>query len=83
MDNLTLELDQLKDGCKLTDLDTTITGLSYLGGRRSPFVPQQTYGKVSPLFKSSVPIMTPHEARLHGLGISACWVVPTELEAQD
>ena len=51
MERLTLELNQLKDGSKLTDLNTTITGLSYLGDKRSPFVPRQTYGKSTPLFK--------------------------------
>ena len=38
METLTLELNQLKDGSRFTDLDTTITGLSYLGDKRSPFV---------------------------------------------
>ena len=45
METLTLELNQLKDGSKLTELDTTITGLSYLGDKRSPFIPRQTYCK--------------------------------------
>ena len=40
MDNLTLELNHLKDSSKLTDLDTTAIGLSYLGNKRSPFVPR-------------------------------------------
>ena len=83
MEKLTLELNQLKDGSKLTDLDTTITGLSYLGDKRSLFVPQQTYGKSTPLFKKSVPIKTLHEAHLHGLRILVCLVVPTELETED
>ena len=83
METLTLELKQLNDGSKLTDLDTTITGLSYLGDKRSPFVPRQTYGKSTPLFKKSVPIKTIHEAHLHGLRILACLVVPTELETED
>ena len=34
METLTLELNQLKDGSKLTDLDNTITGLSYPGDKR-------------------------------------------------
>ena len=38
METLKLELNQLKNGRTLTDLDTTITGLSYLGDKRSPFV---------------------------------------------
>ena len=83
METLTLELNQLKDGSKLTDLDTTITGLSYLGNKRSAFVPRQTYGKLTPLFKKSVPIKTLHEAHLHGLRILARLVVPTELETED
>ena len=83
MDTLTLELNQLNDGSKLTDSDTTITGLSYLGDKRSPFVSRQTYGKSTPLFKKSVPIKTLHEAHLHGLRILACLVVSTELEAED
>ena len=83
METLTLELNQLKDGSKLTDLDTTITGLSYLGHKRSPFVRKQTSGKSTPLFKKSVPIKTLHEAHLHGLLILACLVVPTELETED
>ena len=83
METLTLELNQLKDGSKFTDLDTTITGLSYLGDKRSPFVPRQTYGKSTPLFKKSVPIKTLHEANLHGLRFLACLVVPTELETED
>ena len=40
MDMLTLKLNQLEDSSKPTDLDTTITGLSYLGGKRLPFVPR-------------------------------------------
>ena len=36
MNTLTQELNQLKEGSKLTHLDTTITGLSYLGDKRSP-----------------------------------------------
>ena len=80
METLTLELNQMKEGSKLTDLDTTITGLSYLGDMRLPFVPRQTYGKSTPLFKKSVGIKTLHEAHLHGLRILACLVVPTELE---
>ena len=83
METLTLEPNQLKDGSKLTDLDTTITGLSYLGDKRSPFVPRQTYDKSTPLFKKSVPIKTLHEAHLLGLRILACLVVPTELETED
>ena len=83
METLTLELNQEKEGSKLTDLDTTITGLSYLGDKRSPFVPRQTYGKSTPLFKKSVPIKTLQEAHLHGLRILACLVVPTELETED
>ena len=83
METLTLELNQLKDGSKLTDLDTSIKGLSYLGDKRSPFVPRQTYGKSTPLFKKSVPIKTLHEAHLHGLRIFACLVVPRELETED
>ena len=83
METLTLQLNQLKDGSKFTDLDTTITGLSYLGDKRLPFVPRQTYGKSTPLFKKSVPIKTLQEAHLHGLRILACLVVPTELETED
>ena len=83
MDTLTLELNQLKDGSKLTDLDTTIKGLLYLGDKRSPFVPRQTYGKSAPLFKKSVPIKMLHEAHLHSLQILACLVVSTELETED
>ena len=82
METLTLELNQLKDGSKLTDLDSSITGLSYLGNKRSPFVPRQTYGKSTPLFKNSVPIKTLHEEHLHGLRILACLVVPTELKTE-
>ena len=83
METLTLELNQMKEGSKTKDLDTTITGLSYLGDKRSPFVPGQTYGKLTPLFKKSVPIKTLREAHLHGLRIVACLVVPTELETED
>ena len=83
METLTLELNQMKEGSKLTDLDTIITGLSYLGDKRSPFVPPQTYGKLTPLFKKSVPIKTLHEAHLHGLQVLACLVVPTELKTED
>ena len=83
MDTLTLELNQLKDGSKFTDLKTTITGLSYLGNKRSTFVPPQTYGKSTPLFKKSVPIKTLHEAHLHGLQNLACLVVPAENEIED
>ena len=83
MDTLTLELNQLKDSSKLTDLETTITGLSYLGDKRSPFVPRHIYGKSTPLFKKSVPIKTLHKAHLHGLRIFACLIVPTELRTED
>ena len=83
MKTLTLQLNQMKEGSKLTDLDTTITGLSYLGDKCSPFVRRQTYDKSTPLFKKSVPIKTLHEAHLHGLRILACSVVPTELETED
>ena len=72
MDTLTLELNQPKDGSKLTDLDTTITGLSYLGNKRSLFVGRQPCGKSTPLFRKSAPIKTLHEAHLHGLRIPAC-----------
>ena len=67
METLTLELNQMKEGRKLTDLDTTITGLLYLCDKGSPFLPRQTYGKSTPLFKNSEPIKTLHEAHLHGL----------------
>ena len=82
METLTLELNQMKEGSKWTDLDTTITGLPYLGDKCSPFVPRQTYGKSTPLFKKSVPIRRLHEAHLPGLQILACLVVPTELETE-
>ena len=83
MDTLTLELTQLKDGSKLTDLETTITGLSYLGNKRSPFVQRQTHGKLTPLFKKSVQIKTLHKAHLHGLRLLACLVLPTEPQTED
>ena len=83
MGTQTLQLNQLKDGSTMTDLDTTITGFSYLGDKRSPFVPRQTYGKLTPLFSKSVPIKTLHEAHPRGLRVLACLVVPTELETED
>ena len=83
METLTLELNQLKDGSKLTNLDTTIAGLSYLGNKCSPFVPRQAYGKSTPLFNKSLPVKMLHEAHLHGLPILACLLVPTELETED
>ena len=67
MDTLTPELNQLKDGSKLTDVDTTVTRLTYLGNKRSPFVERETYGKATPFFKKSVPIKKLHEPDLHGV----------------
>ena len=61
MNTLTLELNELKDGSKFTNLDTTITALSYVGDKRSRLVSRQTYGKVTLLIKKSVPLRTLHD----------------------
>ena len=83
MENLILEVNQLKDGSKLTLLDTTITGLVYLGDKPCTFVCGQSHGKAAPLFKKLFSIKTLQESHLHGLRFIACLVVPTELKAKD